>query len=801
MPPDLRYTLRTLLRSPGFTTAAILTLALGIGANTAIFSVADAVLLRPLPYPHSDRLVVVWNQLTRLGLDHLSPESHSAPAYRALTNIFDATAGLYELDRILTGAAGAERVPSMMVTDQLFPMLAPRAAVGRLFTPDEYRAKAEPVAILSHALYLRRFGGDSSILGKSIEVDGRSLRVVGVLSPDFEFNIRAGGIDLWTPKVDTPQSWGNSTRMIARLAPGVSLAAAQSALDAAALHVDETDHPYRGPHGEDAGYRVKVVSFREQFLGNFRGVTLILLCAVVAVLLIACVNVANLLLVRAVAREKETAVRRALGATSFRLIMQWITESAVLALAGGALGALAAVWGVKLLLRVSPASLPGMAKIAVDSRALLFTLAISCTVCVLFGLAPALASKRMTWGTRGSTRRNRRAASFLITVEVAFAVMLMIGAGLLLKSFSRLRHVDPGFNPVHLLTMQVQYPPTRPFQVVRVRAFYSDLRDKLASLPGVISATLGGWPLRGGVLNAHGGDPFAIKGRAYDADGTGQFANLFFVGPDYFRTFEIPLRAGRLFSGGDFTDLPSAVIVNETLAHVFFPRGAIGEQIGVPRPCRAANCDFDWATIVGIAADVKTIALDQRVLPQLYIPQIGNASVVIRTAGDPRPLAHEVSAIVHSMDPEIAVFDVHTMEERVEQSVGQPRFQTIIVGFFAIAALFLAAIGIFSVVAHSTAQRTQEIGIRMALGANGSKVVETVMLDGLRPVLFGVLLGLGGALALSRILSGVLFNVAATDPSTFLLAAAILTLVAMVACVGPARRATRVDPMIALRSE
>jgi putative ABC transport system permease protein len=802
--PDLRYALRGLLRSPGFAIAAVLTLALGIGANTAIFSVADAILFRPLPYPHANRLVMVWNQLTKLELDRLSPVYQSAEAYRSLTNIFDSSAGIYELDRVLTGTAGTERVPGMLVTEQLFPMLDPHPVLGRLFTADEYRANADPAAIISYALFERRYGSDPSIVGQSIAVDGRSYRVVGVLSPDFEFNIRAGGIDLWTPKLDTPQAWGNSTRMIARLAPGVTLAQAQSALDAAARHVDETYHPYRGPHGEDAGYRVKVVSFRDQFLGNFRTVTIILLCAVAAVLLIACANLANLLLVRAVSREKETTVRRALGASEGRLFAQWITESAVLSLLGAAVGSAAAIWGVKLMLRLSPAALPGIAKISVDLRALAFTLVISCVVCLLFGLAPALASRRMIWGARGTTRHSRQAASALIVIEVAFALLLMISSGLLFKSFLRLTSVSPGFNPVHLLTMQVQFPTTRPVNNIRSRAFYSELRDKLSGLPGVVSATIGGLPLRGGVMNIHGGDPFALRGRDYGSDGS-QFANLNVIGLDYFRTFQIPLRAGRAFLDSDGPDAPRVAIVNEALARRFFPRGAVGQEIGLPHPCRDLSCDFDWATIVGVVGDVKTIALDQPSLPMLYMAHAQNpfpgAGVIIRTVGDPNSVAHDAAAVVHSMDPEMPVFDVHTMDERVQQSVGQPRFQAVVVGFFAIAALFLAAVGIFGVVAHSTAQRTQEIGIRMALGADGPRVVQAVLVDGLRPVLFGVLLGLGGALALSRVFSSLLFDVRATDPSTFLLSALVLTIVAIAACLGPARRATRVDPMVALREQ
>ena len=814
----MRYSLRTLLRSPGFTLAAVLTLALGIGANTAIFSVVDAVLLRPLPYPNSDRLVMVWDKLAKFNLPRRSPEYHTADAYRRLDNIFELTGGIFWYDTTLTGPTGTDRVSLMTVSPQIFEMLAPRASAGRIFAPEEYRAAADPTVILGNSLFLRRFGGDPSILGKSLNVGGHTRRVVGVMSPDFDFNMRAGDIDLWIPvPLDTRASWGNATRMVARLRPGVSLVAAQSALCAAAKHVDETEHPYMGPHGEDAGYGVTVVTLHDQFLGEYRTVTLLLLGAVAVVLLIACVNVANLMLVRAVAREKEIAVRRALGATSLRLMAQWLTESAVLALLGSALGTLAAMWGVKLLATLSPAASSalnqsahrigsGVARIGIDSRALAFTLAISCLVCLLFGLAPALASARMTWGTRGTTRHSRRAASLLVTAEVALAFMLMIGSGLLLKSFSRLTHVNPGFNPSHLLILRTDFSRNTS-RTERVQ-FYQGLREKLAALPGVTSATVGDLPVGGGGINAGSGDPFGIKGKSYDT--ANQFASLSSAGVDYFRTFEIPMRAGRAFTAADAApanvgveaakEYPSVVIVNETLARTFFPEGAIGQQIGVPPPCRDTKCDFVWMTIVGVAGDVKTRGLDMAARPQIYLPQ-GAGGVILRTAGDPMQLARAASSVIRSMDPDMAVFDVRTMEDRISQTVTQPKFQTMIVSFFAAAALFLAAIGIFAVVAHSTAQRTQEIGIRMALGADRARVVQTVIFDGLRPVLAGVVLGLAGALAFSRILSSVLFNVAATDPSTFLLSALLLTLVAIAACLGPANRATKVDPMIALKSE
>lgn len=678
-------------------------------------------------------------------------------------------------------------------------MLAPSAVEGRLFLPEEYRAGAERVVMLGHSLFMNRFGGDRTIIGKSLPIGQTSMRVVGVMSPAFEFSLRSGGVDLWIPvPLDTRLSWGNATRMIARLKPGVALETAQAALSAAARHVDEIERPYAGPNGEDAGYRVKVVTLHEQLLGEFRVVTLILLCAVVAVLLIACVNVANLLLARAVSREKETAVRRALGATRRQLMTQWLWESAVLAFLGGAVGSFAAVWGVKLLVRLSPAALPEVAKISVDGRALAFTLAISCIACLLFGLAPMLAIGRITWGTRGTTRHSGRASSLLVTAEVALAMMLTIGAGLLLKSFSRLVHVNPGFNSSHLLIIRTQSANQSPAHKAQ---FYAELREKLARLPGITSATTGDLPLRGGGINSGSGDPFGVRGRSYEAT-TGpvtQFAKLTSVGIDYFSTLQIPLRAGRVFTAGDSTgEFPKAVIVNEALAHAFFPQGAVGQPIGVPPPCRSTKCDFVWATIVGVAGDVRTRALDLPALPEIYLPQATD-DFILRTAGEPLSMTHTAVSVIRSTASDIAVLESLTMDDRISATIGQPQFAAVLVAFFAGAALFLAAIGIFGVVAHATAQRTHEIGIRIALGADGRRIIQTAVFGGIVPVAFGLGLGLAGALAFSRILTGVLFQVTATDPLSYVYAGVVLTLAAIAACLGPALRAMTVDPVVTLR--
>lgn len=785
---DLRYSLRSLLRAPGFALAAILTLTLGIGANTAIFSVADAVLLRPLPYPSSNRLVVIWDNLTTLGVERLGL---SADIYReyASRNVFEKTAAFRPLDRNFQTQQNVERLSAIMATPALLELLGAKPAIGRIFTESD----GDSVALISHSLFVRQFAADPNIAGKTIRIDDRNYAVIGVLPPQFSFG---NSIEIWTP------IWHSNMgglSMLGLLNPGVSLRAAQSAIDASVKHLNETVHPHWGPNGEDPGFRATVIPLHDELLGAFRSTTLLLLSAVAAVLLIACVNVANLLLVRAVAREKETAIRRALGATEGRLIRQWLTEAALLALAGGALGSIAAMWGVRALIALSPAALP---KLTIDSRALLFTLTISILACLFFGLAPGGFGLAPAVRRGAPTRSRRRTASLLVTAEVALAVMLLVGAGLLLKSYARLRHVDPGFNPERVLTMRVQYPPTRPMMKNRLSAFFSELSEKIAAMPGVISAGAVSRLPVAEAANGRGGNPFSIEGQRWHPDSpVPQMAHTQTVDPEYFHAMQIPLLQGRFFAPADNSSSPAVTVVNETLARGFFPKGAIGHQIllGAPQP------DSTWLTIVGVVGDVKTTALSNDTMPQFYTPVAQDPptamSLVIRTALDPSTVARSAQQIVRSIDPSLPVYDVVSMDDRIAKSIGQPRFETTLLAFFAAAALFLAAIGIFGVVAHSTAQRTHEIGIRMALGADAARVVKTVMFDGLRPVIFGIALGLVGAFSLSKILRTTLFQVTTTDPPSFLLAAVLLTLVAVAACLIPASRATKVDPVIALREQ
>jgi putative ABC transport system permease protein len=795
---DLLYALRGLRRNPGFAAAAILTLALGIGAVTTVESIADAVLLRPLPYPEQARLVMVWDQLTNLGVDRLGLYGEIFHEYSAQTQIFEQTAAFEPRDRNLVGAGDAERVSTVAATASLLPMLGASPAIGRGFENDS----RDDVALLSHALLLRRFGGDPGVVGRSIQLDGRVYTVIGVLRADFEFG--AERADVWTPLViDNGQKLG-TLRMLARLKPGISLEAARGAMDAEAKHLDETLRPHWGPNGENPGFRVKLVPLREELLGDFRGATLILMLAVAAVLLIVCANIAHLLLARAVGRDKEIAVRRALGASASRLLRQWWMESAVLVALGGTLGSIAGAWGLRLLIAISPEALPASARLSVDVRALGFTVALSLLMCAVFGLAPALAT-RSPLALRGS-RPKLRAAPVLIAVEVALSVTLVVSAGLLLESFVRLQRVDPGFNPERVLTMQIDLPPLRYPDARRRAEFFETLRVRMEASPGVIAAgAVSRLPIATSTnMTAGGGNPFSIEGQRWHPASTEgsvpQMAHTQAADTGYFRALQIPLLAGRWFTESDRESSPAVAIVNEKLARTFFPNGAIGHRIilGAPRP-------EGWMTIVGVVGDVKTSALNFDTMPQFYTPEAQEASsrmaMVVRTASDPLSIARQASAMVHAIDPEQPVYGVSTMQDRVSRSVSQPRFETVIVGFFAGAAVLLAAIGIFGVVAHSTAQRTREIGIRIALGADGARVVRHVMLAGMRPVAAGAVIGIAGALAAGRMLGSVLFHVKPNDPATFVIAAGFLGLVAALACLGPARRAARIDPARALGSE
>lgn len=796
---DLRHGLRGLARNPGFALAAILTLVLGIGAVTSIFSVADAVLIRPLPYPKQDRLVMVWNQLLKIRLPEFALEDQTYNAY-ARANSFEAT-GAYRLSQAnLTGMGDPAHVMTFEAGARLLPLLGAEPAIGRGFTDAENQPGHANVAILSHAFFMSHFGGDPNVIGRAIAVDGKPLTVVGVMGADFEFSRIDAPPDIWMPlELSATGQLGGGLEMLARLRPGVSIAAAQSELDAIARNVDQTFHYRRGPNGEDPGFHVNVVSLHDQLLGRFRTATILLLTAVAAVLLIALANVANLLLVRAVSREQEFSVRRAIGASESRLARQLITEAALLVTVGGSLGAIASVWGVRALVALSPAALPAATRLTVDWRALTMTVALVAIVSILLGVTPLAAGR----SNLRATGRSKRTAPALIAVEVALATMLLVSATLLLKSFTAMRHLGTGYRPEHVLTMSVDLYASHYSELREQAAFWAAIHDHLAAIPGVTAAgAVGLLPALGNMPNNHGGNPFTLEGRAWDPNAPVlQIAHTTTVDPDYFRAMQIPLLAGRAFTAADAANSPRVAVVNQVLARTFLPRGALGGHImvGVPRD------GSDWMTIVGIVGDTRSAIQDAPPMPQFYYPvaQAGSQymHVVLRTIGDPEQVTHAAIAAIHSVDPDRPVYYIKTMEQHIALGMSEPRFETLVVGFFALAALFLAAVGIFGVVAHSTAQRTREIGIRIALGADQSRVLRHVIGSGLRPVAIGAAIGIAGALVAGRVLGSILFHVKPDDPATFVMIAGLLALVAVAACLGPARRAASIDPAAALRSE
>ena len=799
---DVRYALRQLARWPGFALAAILTLALGIGATTAIFSVVDAVLLRPLPYPNSDRLVMIRDELSKMGVHYNDVSYETFDAYRKNPS-FDAVAAFTEEDRNLIGSGTAERMAVLSATSGFFEMLGARTAMGRAFGSQDWNPEHNDVAILSYSLLTSRFGSDPAIIGKTVRLDGRLYTVIGVMSPTFSFGLSGNGADVWIPlpSMRDPHIW--QFRMLARMRPGISLAAAQASIANTAKRVDQTVRPYRGPNGEDGGYRANVFSLRNQLLGDFRTGSLLLLAASALLLLIACVNVANLLLARAAAREKEIAIRRALGASALRLVRQWITEAAVLVTVGGTAGIAVSHWGVLLLKALSPAELPAGTSIGLDSRVLPFTLVTSGIVCLVLSLAPAAATIPGNVSLRGP-RRKRHAADWLITAEIAIAIVLLIGCGLLAKSLVRLQRIDPGIRIEHVLTMQIQLSGPR-YQEARQRVrFFSELQDRLSKLPGVISASeVDRLPVFTVGVDTRNGNPFSTDEHRWNPNAqTKQMAHTSSVAAGYFGTMGIALLKGRDFSNLDGADAPPVAVINETLARGFFPKGdAIGRHIlfGAPSPGNR------WMRIIGVISDIRTGALDLLPAPQFYMPQLQTALdqmfVVLRTQGNPSTVGRAALEVARRLDPEQPVFNVNTMEQHVAGTLGQPRFRAMLISFFALMSVFLAAIGIYGVVAHAVTQRTKEMGIRSALGADAVRILTTVFTDGIRPIAAGVLIGIGGSAMLTRFLTSILYDVKPDDPATFTWSVALIGIIGAAACFVPAVRASRLDPLIALRED
>lgn len=815
---DLKFAFRQLLKNPGFTAVAVLTLALGIGANTAIFSVVNAVLLRPLPYPEPDQLVQLradWSGSpgTEIGsATFLEVKAQS----RSLARIAAYSGG----DLTLTGTGSAERLVAGAVTADFFPLLGVQPALGRNFTPEEDTPNGPKAVILGPVLWQSRFGGNPDVLGRTITLNGQSHTVVGILPARFQY---PEPFQLWTP-LALGESGGTFVKhgegmmllkAIARLKPGVTLQHAQAELQTIAQRV-QPGGPTATPGGEGGeggggGPGVlTLVGLHEQVVGDVKGALLVLLGAVALLLLIACANVANLLLARAATRQREMAVRSALGASRLRVARQLLTEGVLLSVAGGGLGLLVAFWGVRALGQWSGASLLAMRETGIDARVLVFTLGVSVLTGLAFGLAPAMqawrtdinaALKEEGRGEAGG--QHNRLRHLLVVSEVALALVLLIGAGLLIKSFSRLLDVNPGFRADGVLTFQAKFTEGKsPAQKIN---FIDGILERLRTLPGVqAAAATDSLPLtqfeRIGLAEIEGRPPIDVD-KLRRGELKVRPVSRATVTPDYFHAMGIPLKSGRAFTPQDARPGAGAVIVNESFEKHHFPgESAVGKRIRL-----LGSGAGIWLSVVGVVSDVRQSGLAGDVMPEVYNPELKEAgdalSFVIRIAGNPAQLIPAMGGVVAEVEPNQPLHSVMTMEQRLASTTASRRLNTALLGGFAAVALLLAAVGIYGVMSYAVMQRRREIGVRMALGAHKNDVLGLILRGGLRLTLLGVAIGLGGAFALTRYLSNLLYSVKATDPVTFLGVAAALTGVALLACWLPARRAARVDPMIALRAE
>jgi len=804
---DVKYALRMLRRSPGVTAAAVLALALGIGANTAIFSVVDGVLLRPLPYPDSGALVTVHHGSTRLNL-FTAPLSY--PEYLdvvAQTRTLESVGGWVDGDINFAGGGSPERVLIRVATPSLLPTLRVTPVVGRNFLPEETVKGRDHVAIISYTLWQRQFGGARDAIGRTVRLDGADYQIIGVLPRDFVLD---RPVDVWMPLSTADESIkvrnAHFLTVLGRKRAGATPATVASDLDAVARYETDTFPDMFPP---SYGFALRARPYLDEVVGDVRLPLFVLLGAVAFVLLIACANVANLLLARAASRQREMAIRAALGARRGRIVRLLLTESVVLSLAGGALGLGFATWGIDVLLAMT--SLPRVGEVGLHLEVLLFTSAVAIATGAAFGLVPAIAASRpdlqssLKDGSRGATAGRGRLRKALVIAEVALSLVLLVGAGLMVRSFLRLRNVDPGFRPDHALMLRVSLPVpdsnVSDSDRKRFAAFYERAVDRLGRLPGV--SAVGGCnliPLDGGQTDRL----FDIEGYAPGPQDERPDAQNRQVVGDYFRAIGIPLVRGRFFAASDTRDAPPVVVVNATFAKKFFPHGdALGKRI---RLGALGPLEFPWGTIVGVVGDVRAYGLDDAPKPEMYWSALQgqtypSMALVMRTTGEPTALGATARAAIAEVDPVQPIFDVQPVEAVVASSLGQRRFTLTLMLVFGIVALVLAAVGIYGVMAYTVAQRTQEIGIRVALGARPLGVLALVLKDGMTLVGIGLVLGAAGALALTRVASSLLWGVSTTDATTYVVLAALLAAVALVAIVIPARRATRVDPMQALRSE
>ena len=803
---DIRYAVRKLSRTPGFTTIAAFTLALAIGATTAIFSVIDGVLLKPLPFRDPQRVVRVTN--LRDGNRMVS----SVPDFldiRAQSKSYASLAALDNQAMNLTGGSEPERISAARVGATFWSLLGVTPQVGRGFAPNEDSQSAARTVVLSDGLWKRRFGGDRRIVGKTIALDGNSFTVIGVAPAGFSFPDRP---DVWIPLVFAQDDLNPDGRgahwmgIMGRLAPNVTVTQATSELVTITRRLEE-QYPESNTNMSGA-----VIPMQEYLVGDVRPALYVMLGAVAFVLLIACANVANLLLVRAASRESEMAVRTALGAGAWRLVRQLVIESVLLAMIGGVFGTLLALWGVDLLLSMAPNGLPRINEVTVNGSVLVFTAGVTAVTGVLFGLFPALHAARanvggmLKEGMRGSSGgvASRRARNTLVMAEMALAVVLLVGAGLLIRSFSKLLAVDPGFRAERVVTFAIAAPDTKYGQYAQRRELVSNLVERMKRVPGAQgAAVVTGLPLSNIMMrtSAH------IVGTPPERPGERKSTDVAMATPGYFTTMGIPLVAGRDFTDRDGSGAPVVSIVNQEFVKRYFPNeNPIGKRIELGWDQDTASTGGNMTLggeIVGVVANVKRRGLSQEVFPETYAsymqPTFSNFSVVVRSTADPSTVMAAIRAQMRELDRDLPLSDLRQLKELVAASVSRPRFYTTILGVFASIALILAAVGIYGVISYAVSLRTRELGIRIALGATGRQVSGLVLQQGVGLAIAGVAVGGAGAYWLTRLLSKLLFGVSATDPLTFVGVAALLTAIAAIASFVPARRAAKVDPLLAMR--